>query len=185
MAVTLSRRAVDTLDSRLWHHLALGVHPACAIAAYKDGELVIDLFGGDANPATGLKVTRDTLYNVWSCGKPLAAACLWVLKDRGVLGWDDRVTDYWPEYGAHGKGATTIRHVLTHQAGVPDTPQAITDFDRTRPVDRADVVAAMESAELKFKPGTAIEYHSMTFGWLVAELASRASGRPFPEFLPV
>ena len=38
---TLSRRAVDVIDSRLWHHLALGVHPACAIAAYKDGELVV------------------------------------------------------------------------------------------------------------------------------------------------
>ena len=88
MAVTLSRRAVDIVDSRLWHHLALGVHPACAIAAYKDGELVLDLYGGEINSGDGSKVAADTLFSVWSCGKPLAAACLWVLKERGKVDWD-------------------------------------------------------------------------------------------------
>ncbi|MCH7906043.1 MAG: beta-lactamase family protein [Chloroflexi bacterium] len=182
MAVTLNRRAVDTVDSRLWHHLALGVHPACAIAAYKDGELVIDLYGGEINSGDGSKVSADTLFSVWSCGKPLAAACLWVLKERGKVDWDDLVGDIWPGYAANGKEATTVRHVLTHQAGVPTTPAAITNMASTGVVDWGVIVDALESTEAEFEPGSAIEYHSMTFGFLVAELVQRISGQSFEAF---
>jgi len=178
----LSRRAVDTIDSRLWHHLALGVHPACAIAAYKDGELVLDLYGGDIGSGDGSKVASDTLFSVWSCGKPMAAACLWVLKEQGKVGWDDVVGDIWPGYGVNGKEITTIRHVLTHEAGVPTTPNAILEMSAAGKADWATVVSAMESATAEFEPGSAIEYHSSTFGFLVRELVERISGQGFEEF---
>ncbi|MBT3942617.1 MAG: beta-lactamase family protein [Chloroflexi bacterium] len=173
---TLSRRAVDTLDSRLWHHLAMGVHPASAIAAYKDGELVLDLYGGSINSGDGSKVASDTLYSVWSCGKPMAAACLWVLKERGKVDWDDLVGDIWDGYGVNGKESTTVRHVLTHEAGVPTTPRGINEANWD------SVVTAMESAEAEFEPGSAIEYHSSTFGFLVRELVQRISGQDFEDF---
>lgn len=182
MTVTLNRRAVDTVDSRLWHHLALGVHPACAIAAYKDGELVLDMYGGEINSGDGSKVSSDTLFSIWSCGKPLAAACLWVLKERGKVDWDDLVADIWPGYGANGKETTTVRHVLTHQAGVPTTPAAVMDMTRSGKAEWDTVVTAMESAEAEFEPGSAIEYHSSTFGFLVAELVQRISGQSFETF---
>ncbi len=143
---TLSRRAVDTVDSRLWHHLAMSVHPASAIAAYKDGELVIDLYGGNINSGDGSKVAADTLFSVWSCGKPMAAACLWVLKERGKLDWDDLVGDIWDGYGINGKESTTVRHVLTHQAGVPTTPAAVVELENAGTDDWGAVVAALESA---------------------------------------
>ncbi len=178
----LSRRAVDVIDSRLWHHLALGVHPACAIAAYKDGELVVDMWGGEIGSGDGSKVSADTLFSVWSCGKPMAAACLWVLKERGKVDWDDLVGDIWPGYGINGKASTTVRHVLTHQAGVPTTPAAITEMAAGGKADRATVVSVMESAEAEFEPGSAIEYHSMTFGFFVVELVQRISGQSFEDF---
>lgn len=179
---TLSRRAVDVIDSRLWHHLALGVHPACAIAAYKDGELVVDMYGGEIGSGDGSKVSANTLFSVWSCGKPMAAACLWVLKERGKVDWDDLVGDIWPGYGINGKESTTVRHVLTHQAGVPTTPAEIPEMAAAGKADWATVVAAMEAAEAEFEPGSAIEYHSMTFGFLVAELVQRISGTGFEDF---
>jgi len=170
------------IDSRLWHHLALGVHPACAIAAYKDGELVVDMWGGDIGSGDGSKVSADTLFSVWSCGKPMAAACLWVLKERGKVDWDDLVGDIWPGYGINGKESTTVRHVLTHQAGVPTTPEAIDNIPRTGNADWSIVVDALESAAAEFEPGSAIEYHSFTFGLLVAELVQRISGQSFEAF---
>ncbi|MDP6824042.1 MAG: serine hydrolase domain-containing protein [Dehalococcoidia bacterium] len=179
---TLSRRAVDTVDSRLWHHLALGVHPACAIAAYRDGELVIDLYGGEINSGDGSKVSADTLYSIWSCGKPMTAACLWVLKDRGALGWDDLVGDIWPGYGVNGKEATTVRHVLTHQAGVPTTPDAINEMMGDENPNWGTVVSGLQNAEAEFNPGSAIQYHGITFGLLVVELVQRITGQPFEEF---
>lgn len=179
---TVSRRALDTLDSRLWHHLAMGVHPASAIAAYKDGELVIDLYGGNINSGDGSKVASDTLFSVWSCGKPLAAACLWVLKENGKVDWDDLVGDIWDGYGKNGKERTTVRHVLTHQAGVPTTPVAITEMAEAGQANWDTVVTTMESVDAEFEPGSAIEYHSMTFGFLVRELVQRISGQDFEEF---
>ena len=179
---TLSRRAVDVIDSRLWHHLALGVHPACAIAAYKDGELVVDMYGGDIGSGDGSKVSADTLFSVWSCGKPMAAACLWVLKERGKVDWDDLVGDIWPGYGINGKESTTVRHVLTHQAGVPATPEVVIDMIRAGESDWAGNVSAMEAAEAEFEPGSAFEYHSITFGFLVRELVERITGQGFEDF---
>ncbi|HCV27861.1 MAG: serine hydrolase domain-containing protein [Dehalococcoidia bacterium] len=178
----LSRRAVDIVDSRLWHHLALGVHPACAIAAYKDGELVLDLYGGDINSGDGSKVTSDTLFSIWSCGKPMAAACLWVLKERGKVDWDDLVGDIWPGYGINGKESTTVRHVLTHQAGVPTTPDVINGMMGDEKPNWEAVASVLESTEAEFAPGSAIEYHALTFGLLIVELVQRISGRPFEEF---
>jgi len=112
----------------------------------------------------------------------MAAACLWVLKDQGKVDWDDLVGDIWPGYGINGKEFTTVRHVLTHQSGVPTTPRAITEMAASEKFDWATIVAAMESAEAEFEPGSAIEYHSMTFGFLVAELVQRISGQNFEEF---
>jgi len=112
----------------------------------------------------------------------MAAACLWVLKERGKVNWDDRVGDIWPGYGINGKEATTVRHVLTHQAGVPTTPSAVMGMAREGKSDWGTVVSAMESAEAEFEPGSAIEYHSMTFGFLVRELVKRISGQEFEDF---
>ena len=106
----------------------------------------------------------------------MAAACLWVLKERGKVDWDDLVGDIWDGYGVNGKESTTVRHVLTHEAGVPTTPRGINEANWD------SVVTAMESAEAEFEPGSAIEYHSSTFGFLVRELVQRISGQDFEDF---
>ena len=84
-----------------------------------DGETVIDLWGGTADLTTGRAWARDTIGVVWSCTKGATALCAHLLASTGELDFDERVTTYWPEFGAAGKESILVRHLLSHQAGLP------------------------------------------------------------------
>ncbi len=160
-------------------HLGEGLHPGAGVAVYIAGNPVLDMVGGMKSDRHPGPVDENTLFRVFSCSKPLAAAALWVLKDRGELEWDDPVARHWPEFGANGKGAVTIEQVLTHRAGLPVAPAGLGWFDFA---DWGRMVYAIEDAELQYEPGTRIEYHEHTYGWLVGELAARISGMPVNRF---
>ncbi len=186
MVDTHSRRSAPTTDAaavikqEFDRQLSVGLHPAAALAVYVDGKLAVDITGGISAPATDRPTSHGSFFRIFSCGKPLAAACLWVLHERGKVQWDDPVAKYWPEFASKGKGGVTVRHVLTHQAGIPSTPVELSDWRNI--ADWGRCVSAMENAELEFAPGSRVQYHPGNFGWLVAELASRISGQPFNDF---
>ena len=118
-----------------------GLHPGAALAVYRHGRLVLDLFGGQADSESGKPVAHDTMFVLYSSTKPLAAACLHILWERGKLAWDDLVAKFWPSFAQSGKAAVTVRHVLTHQEGFPETPGALS-WDKWSDWDL--VVRAME-----------------------------------------
>jgi len=140
------------------------------VAAYHRGELVIDAWGGLADEATGRRVDGDTLFNVFSVTKAVAATAIHVLADRGLLDYDQPVTRYWPEYGRRGKEKTTVRHVLTHRACVPQMP---TDVTTERMCDWDWMTNAIANLEPLAEPGTKTLYLSMTFGWILGEIVRR------------
>jgi CubicO group peptidase (beta-lactamase class C family) len=84
-----------------------------------DGETVVDLWGGIADPETQAPWTRDTIVLVWSCTKGATALCAHVLAARGGIELDAPVARYWPEFAKGGKDEITVRMVLNHQAGLP------------------------------------------------------------------
>jgi CubicO group peptidase (beta-lactamase class C family) len=161
------RRAIDAA-------VATGLETGVQVAAYHRGELVIDCWGGLADPATGRAVDGDTLFNVYSVTKGVAATAIHVLVDRGHLHYDAPVAQYWPEYAANGKGKTTVRHVLTHRACVPQMPVGVTP---ERLCDWEWMTSAIAGLEPLAEPGTKTLYLSMTFGWILGELVRRADPR--------
>ncbi|BAI74815.1 beta-lactamase (plasmid) [Azospirillum sp. B510] len=151
--------------------IAAGQEIGVQVAAYLDGKLVIDAWGGLADPASGRKVDGETLFNVFSVTKAVAATALHILADRGSIDYDAPVARYWPEYGVNGKERTTVRDVLTHRAGVPQMPEGVTpelmcDWEWMT----GQIAALTPLAE----PGSKTLYLSMTFGWIVGELVRRA-----------
>lgn len=90
-----------------------------AVAICIDGVPVVDLWGGLADAAHGTPWREDTLAVVFSTTKGLAAMCLHVLADRGLLDFEAPVARYWPEFAANGKAEITVAMALSHQAGVP------------------------------------------------------------------
>jgi CubicO group peptidase (beta-lactamase class C family) len=159
--------------------IATGEEVGLQVAAYVDGELVVDAWAGLADEATGRPVTGDTLFTSWSTTKGIVATCLHLLADRGLIDYDAPVAAYWPEFAANGKGAATVRHALTHMAGVPQMPNGVTPELMT---DWAAMCAAIAAHAPLWAPGTATGYHAWTFGWIIGELVRRVDGRPIDRF---
>ena len=146
------------------------------VAAYLDGALVVDAWAGVADPVGGRAVDGETLFTVWSIGKGVAATVIHLLAERGRLDYDAPVALYWPEFGTNGKEQITVRHVLTHTAGIPQIPDGVGPAELLDWQTMCRLVAGLTPLWL---PGTATGYHAMTYGWLVGELARRIDGRPF------
>ena len=117
-------RAVAKLLGRL---VGAG-HGGAAVCVYHRGQPVVDLWGG-VRDAAGHPWERDTLALSYSTSKGVVATLLHVLVDRGLLDYDDPVADYWPEFAIGGKHRITVRHLLSHQAGLPGVRTLLGDSD--------------------------------------------------------
>jgi len=179
-------RAVAELHGRVadgFQHVAdeLGatVHgPGAAFAATVDGELVVDLWGGTAND-NGAPWEEQTIVLVFSGTKGLAATCLLLLVDRGLLDLDAPVSRYWPEFAAHRKEGVLVRHVVSHTAGLPGLLPPVSADDL---LDGERMAVRVAQATPFWEPGTRLAYHALTFGWLCAELVRRIDGRSLGVF---
>jgi CubicO group peptidase (beta-lactamase class C family) len=150
-----------------------------AVAVTIDGEPVVDLWGGWMDPDRSDPWQRDTLVDVFSVGKALAALCVLMLVDRGQVDLDSPVSRYWPEFAVHGKDAITVRMLLSHRAGLPGLreplPQsAIYDWDL--------MTKTLANERLWWVPDSKHGYHVHSFGFLVGELVRRVSGRDIGTF---
>jgi CubicO group peptidase (beta-lactamase class C family) len=89
-----------------------------ALAVFREGRPVVDLWGGIRDTARRLPWERDTMVPVFSTTKGISALVLASLRSKGLLDWDERVAHYWPEFAAAGKDAITVRQLLAHEAGL-------------------------------------------------------------------
>jgi CubicO group peptidase (beta-lactamase class C family) len=145
--------------------------PGAAACVVRGGEIVDEAVTGTID---GEHLwTPDILTMTYSCAKPFAALTVLILVRDGVLGLDQRVADLWPAYAAHGKEATTVRHVLAHQAGLPAFPEAAVDvaFD-----DFEALVELLADATPTHAPGRACAEHALTYGHLCDQLVRLATG---------
>ena len=100
-----------------------------SVAIVKDGELVVDLWGGYQDKARTKPWQGDTIINVFSTTKTMSCLSLLVLASRGLVDVDAPVEKYWPEFGQNGKGNVLVRHLLSHTAGLPAWDQRIESTD--------------------------------------------------------
>jgi CubicO group peptidase (beta-lactamase class C family) len=144
-----------------------------------DGEPVVDLWGGTADPETGRAWDRDTIGLVWSCTKGATALCAHMLVAQGVLDLDAPVATYWPDFAKNGKDGVTVRMLLAHQAGLAALRDPIPEGGYG---NWGAVVDALAAQEPLWQPGTRHGYHALTFGHLVGEVVRRVSGRSLGSF---
>ncbi|TAL07309.1 MAG: class A beta-lactamase-related serine hydrolase, partial [Porticoccaceae bacterium] len=99
-------------------NFADGKEVGASFALAVEGEIVVDLWGGFADAARTRPWQSDTLINTYSTTKGMAATVVGVLADAGLIDYDARVADYWPEFAAAGKQNVTVAQLLSHQAGI-------------------------------------------------------------------
>ncbi|MBF6180764.1 beta-lactamase family protein [Nocardia otitidiscaviarum] len=161
--------------------VARGAETGVQVAVYRHGALVVDVVAGVADSATGRPVTsRTPFFSFSSGGKAMSSLIAHLLVRTGAVEYDTPVVELWPEFGAHRKTSATLRHVLTHSVGVPAMPRDIGPTDLT---DWTRVCAAIAAAEPRWPPGSATGYHSFTYGFLVGEIARRATGKTMRTLL--
>jgi CubicO group peptidase (beta-lactamase class C family) len=144
------------------------VGAACAV--FKDGQKVVDLWGGYRNGKTRAPWQEDTLVTVFSTTKGVASLAPAVAHSRGLIDYDSTVASYWPEFAQSGKDAVTVRQLLSHQAGlaVIDRPFSVTDL-----ADLDLVADALAKQAPAWVPGTRHGYHGISLGWYEGELIRR------------
>ena len=111
-------------------NLDSGLEVGAACSVYRDSRKVVDLWGGVRNHETSAPWESDTLVNVFSTTKGVASLTVAVAASRGLLDYDAKVADYWPEFAQNGKEAVTVRQLLAHQAGLAaiTPPLALSDL---------------------------------------------------------
>ena len=155
-----------------------------AVAAYWRGEKVVDLWGGRRTPTGDAPWNEDTMVVVNSTTKGLAAMTVAVANSRGWIDYDAPVAEYWPEFAQNGKGAITVRQLLSHEAGLVWIDEPLR-FEDLRDLDHVSRVLARQKPA--WEPGTRHGYHAMTIGLYMQELirhvdpAHRTLGRFFDE----
>jgi CubicO group peptidase (beta-lactamase class C family) len=145
-----------------------------AVAVTIGNKPVIDLWGGHSDKARTRPWERDTIVNVYSATKGVAATCLNRLADQGQVNLDAPVADYWPEFAQSGKEKLPVRWLLSHRAGLPAVrkplpPDALMRWDV--------MTTALAEQEPWWEPGTKHGYHALTFGYLIGEVIRRVTGK--------
>ncbi len=145
-----------------------------SFSAIRDGEVVVDIWGGWANREQTRAWEENTIAPVYSTTKGVSAIVMALLADRGALDYDAAVASVWPAFGAHGKDRVTIAQTLAHMAGVPGFLHQI---DPDLWLDPPACAAAIAALEPLWPPGSASGYHPLTWGYIAGEVAQRAAGR--------
>lgn len=183
----------DVGVERIWdaarHWYAAGMHPAIQVCVRHRGEVVLNRAIGhgwgngpdDPADAERVPVTTDTPFCVYSTAKGITTTVVHMLVERGAFSLDDRVCDYLPTYTSHGKDRTTIRHVMTHSAGVPFATGPKPDLRRMN--DSAYAREMLGNLKPIYRPGLVHIYHAVTWGPLMREIVSAATGRDIREIL--
>jgi CubicO group peptidase (beta-lactamase class C family) len=145
---------------------------AAQLCVIRDGEIVLN---------RSFNCTPDSLFWIFSAGKPLTAVLVHRLAERGEVDLDDPVVKYWPEFGRGGKDGITLRHVLRHRTGMPTAGSSFGD------------VATMANWNLSLRrivrttpfdvPGSQPAYQFVTYGFILGEVLRRVTGMPLPDLL--
>ncbi|UGU29136.1 lipase LipE [Mycolicibacterium smegmatis] len=185
----IDARAIEQIWDSVRYWYQSGLHPAIQVCLRHKGRVVLNRAighgwgnGPDDSPDTEkILATPETPFCVYSAAKAISSTVVHMLVERGYFSLDDRVCDYLPEYTSHGKDRTTIRHVMTHSAGVPihtgPRPDVtkVNDSEYTR-----QQLAALKPV---YRPGLIHIYHGLTWGPLIREIVSAATGRNIRDIL--
>ena len=177
----------------IWHAAVgayqTGLYPALALCVRRKGVVVIDrAIGhasgnapGDPPDAHKVRARHDGLYCMFSASKMVTAMLVHLLEERHQVHLDDPVAFYLPEFGRKGKHHITLRHVLTHRAGIPRIPPALADPNLHGRPDQ--ILALLCDQAPSWRAGRKLGYHALTGGYVLGAVIERVTGKTVREVL--
>ena len=153
------------------------------LCVYVGEEKVVDLWCS----LTDTDYSGDSLVNVFSATKSLTALAVASLVDRGLITYEDKIAQHWPDFAQNGKQNVTIAELMRHESGLSEnwTPLDIEDTLREN-IKKNAIGSLFEKEELHF-PSDEVkrDYHAITRGWIANEIFRRVDpkGRTIGEYL--
>jgi CubicO group peptidase (beta-lactamase class C family) len=186
--VGMTHEGVEKIWAAVEAYYRTGLQPAITMVLRRHGQVVMRRAIGHArgngprdHDQEKVLATPDTPICLFSASKAVTAMLIHKLVELGSLRLDDPVTRYIPEYGAHGKGDTTLRHLLTHRAGIPQL--AIGNVDVRILYDWDAILRLLCEARPVYRRDTLQAYHAINAGFIVGEIARRVTGSTLPQLL--
>lgn len=187
--VGLTPTAVEEIWAAVKRFFATGMHPALQICLRRQGQIFLHRALGYArgnapeDPPDAPKVpcTLSTPFTIFSASKAVTAMVIHLLDQRRLIHLDDPVCEYIPEFARHNKQWITIRHVLSHRAGIPNLPPQAMNLDYLEQPDR--IVEILCELEPVWPAGRVVAYHAITGGFVLAEVVRRVTGTDIRTFL--
>ena len=179
-AVGMSSARLATIDRVVQHGIDAGGFPGAAVVVGRKGYSVWSKgFGALDWTAKGLPVSADqSIYDLASLTKVIATTtAIMVLYDQGKVALDAPVSRYIPSFSGGLKDQVTIKHLLTHRAGLP-AGKELWRSTRTPEAARASVLAS----PIQCIPGNCYEYSDLGAD-ILGFVAEAASGEPLNQFL--
>ena len=190
--VGLDPRVIEDVWRSVVAFYETGLHPGIQLCVRCRGAVVLDRAIGHARgnspshqaldqplvstPSHDLEpLTPSHRMSLFSASKVVAAMLIHLMDERGLLHPDDAVVEYIPEFAAHGKHRVTIRHVLTHRAGIPHLPGQQIDLDMI--ADDQAILDRLCAAKPLTRPGRQLAYHPITGGYVLGEVLRRVTGK--------
>lgn len=165
----LQKKVQEVLDAAV----AAGTECGCQAALYIDGKLEVNAWAGWTDWTKTQKVDENTIFPVFSTGKALSSTLIHRLVEKGVISYNSRIADFWPEFGCNGKEDMRVWHVLSYRAALFEIPEATLD----EIADMETMWHKMALAKPAYEIGTIQQYHARTYGWLTTGIACHATGR--------
>ncbi len=177
--------AVDAIWAAAQRWYGTGIHPAISVCVRVRGQIVLKRAIGhaagagpqDGDDAPKVLATPETPFNAYSASKPMAAMVIHLLDQRHQLHLDDPICEYIPDFARHGKESVTIRHVLTHRAGIPTLPEEALDLSLLEDVTNRNAVSLLCDARPVSRAGGRLAYHAITGGFLLGEIVRCVTGK--------
>jgi CubicO group peptidase (beta-lactamase class C family) len=166
-----------------------GLYPALALCLRRGNMTVLDRAIGHAAgnaPGEGRDAFKrparhDSLYCMFSASKMVTAMLVHLLEERHLVHLDDPVATYLPDFARKGKGSITLRHVLTHRAGVPRIPPELADPNLLAHPEL--ILSLLCEQAPSWRPGRKLGYHALTGGFLLGAVIERVTGKPLRQVL--
>ena len=166
----IDSKAVAALMERARRDVASGLLPAAQFALAFEGEIVVSEALGACTP--------DTRFHMYSAIKPSVALTAMELAAEGLFDIGAPVSDMLPSFGASGKSAITVSQVMLHTGGFPYAA-----LDRAEATDRIARLAAYAGWRTDWEPGSRYEYHPLSAHWVVADIITEVTGRPYADVI--
>lgn len=170
----------EKVSNLLEKQVADGRQIGVQVCAYQEGERIVDTWAGTMGPDDPRPIQADSLFCSWSTTKGVTATAIHMLADRGLIDYDARVADYWPEFAQNGKGEITVTQALSHQIGLHALPSP---FNLEFILDWDAQIEYIEKAKPAYTPGTKTGYHAFTWGIIAGGIIQATSGRHIKEFV--